>query len=105
MAKGDADKVQNQIDYQGGTAQNNVNNLWGQNTDRTTNFQNLYQGAVGQNTNNYNDVMNSFKTFIGGRYQPKTDTATGPAGTTAASVDDSLYAPTGDPNKDAVLAL
>ena len=66
MAKGDSNKVQNQVDQQGGTAQNNLNNLWGQNTDRTTNFQNLYQGAAGQNQGNYNDVMAGFQQFMKG---------------------------------------
>lgn len=64
MAKGDSQNSQNAIDTQGGRAQNNLNNLWGQNTDRTTNFQNLFQNAVGQNQNNYSDIMGMFQSFL-----------------------------------------
>jgi hypothetical protein len=91
MAKGDANKVQNQIDYQGGTAQNNLNNLWGQNTDRTTNFQNLFQGGVNQNLNDYSGIKNAYQsfastmpnagnlysTFLGSKYSGAAPTASG----------------------------
>lgn len=96
MAKGDADKSQNQIDYQGGTAQNNLNNLRSSNQSMQQNFQSLYGPAAATNVGNYNQVQgaydqflngmpnqgNLYSTFLGPRYNGATQA--GPASSTAA---------------------
>lgn len=108
MPKGDSQNSQNAIDTQGGIAQNNLNNLWGQNTDRTTNFQNLYQTGVGNNLNDYQSIMNNYRNFLnpgsasqgGGSGQQTNGNTQQPANPN--------FTPnqlTGDPNKDAILNL
>jgi hypothetical protein len=66
MAKGDADKVQNSVDYRGGTAQNTLDNQIKYNTGQTGNFQSLYGPAATTNVNNYNDVQASYDNFLKG---------------------------------------
>jgi hypothetical protein len=66
MAKGDADKVQNQIDQQGGIAQNTLNNQIGYNTGQTGNFQQLYAPAAQENVNNYHAGQDAYNQFLKG---------------------------------------
>ncbi len=77
MAKGDSNASQTAIDTQGGRAQNNLTNLWGQNTDRTTNFQNLFSTGVKQNLNDYSGISQQYKNFLNPQQaaptQPKQD--------------------------------
>lgn len=63
MAKGDDKRARNQIDRQGGLAQNNLDNLrtgilW-QNQD----FQNNYRNAVNQANVDYPNIMGKFREF------------------------------------------
>lgn len=67
MAKGDADKVQNQIDYQGGTAQNNINNAQTYNTGQTGNFQQLYAPSAEKNVANYDSGQAAYDQFLKGQ--------------------------------------
>lgn len=64
MAKGDADKVQNSVDYRGGTAQNVLTNQQGYNTGQTANFQQLFAPAAAENVNNYNQGQSAYDTFL-----------------------------------------
>lgn len=66
MAKGDSDKVQNSIDYRGGTAQNTLNNQMNQNTALQGQFGSLYAPAAATNVNNYNDVQGAYDNFLKG---------------------------------------
>jgi hypothetical protein len=66
MAKGDADKVQNQIDYQGNSAKNNVNNALTYNTGQTGNFQQLYAPAAAENVKNYDSGQAAYDQFLSG---------------------------------------
>lgn len=66
MAKGDSNKAQNQIDYQGGTAQNNVNNLNQRNVDQYGQVSNLFGAGAQTNVNNYNDIQKSYDSFLQG---------------------------------------
>src|SRR6185295_2178559 len=66
MAKGDSDKAQNQIDYQGTTQRNNLNNLATSNQATQQNFQSLYGHAVATNLKNYGDVQSSYDNFLNG---------------------------------------
>src|SRR5258706_13453018 len=94
MAKGDADKVQNQIDYQGNTAKNNVNNALTYNTGQTGNFQQLYAPAAQQNVVDYGSSQsaydqflkssgNLYNQFLGPKYAGAT--ATGPSSATLST--------------------
>lgn len=103
MAKGDSDKVQNQVNQQGATAQQQLTNLTGENSQRTTNFQNLFSNAVGQNQNNYNDVTNAYNAFLKGMPSSSSlyssflgpkyagASATGPASANAPTVDPNAH--------------
>lgn len=113
MAKGDSDKAQNQINQQGSITQQGINQLSQQNTDRTTNFQNLYQPATGTQLNDYGATQSSYDNFL--KSLPNSGAllnqflGSNPASSTASSakapINPSVYAPTGDANKDAVLNL
>src|SRR5665213_3642338 len=105
MAKGDSNKVQNQIDQQGGTAQNTLTNQIQNNTNQTGQFQSLYAPAAAENVSNYNSGQAAYDNFLknqpnsaalygqflGGNYAGATQTgpasATPPASTTPASTD------------------
>jgi hypothetical protein len=67
MAKGDADKVQNQIDSKGGGAQNNVNNALAYNTGQTGNFQSLYAPAAQTNVADYGGGQAAYDQFLAGQ--------------------------------------
>lgn len=126
MAKGDKNDVKDAVNTQTSNTQTGVDALRTQNQAQTSNFQNLYNPAAATNVSNYGDVMGSYKNFLNNQpnsgglltnflntnkvnpvAQPNATGATslGPSGASAGAVDESLYAPTGDPNKDAVLAL
>lgn len=126
MAKGDKNDVKDAVNTQTNSVQTGIDSLRTANQGQTQNFQNLYNPAAATNVGNYGDVMGSYKSFLGNQPnsgqlltnflgtnkvnpvpQPNATGATslGPSGASATAVDDSLYAPTGDPNKDAVLAL
>ena len=64
MAKGDSNKVQNQIDYQGGTAQNNLTNQLSNNTNQTGAFQSLYAPAAAKNVANYDSGQAAYDAFL-----------------------------------------
>ena len=61
MPKGDPSRIQNAIDYQGGMAQNNLNNQRARWLNQNNTFWNNYQNAVGQQTGDYNNMMNQYK--------------------------------------------
>lgn len=67
MAKGDANRMQNQIDYQGGTAQNNLNQMRNNFGNQNSTMWSNYQNAVGQGNSDYGDLMS--------RYRSATDSA------------------------------
>src|SRR5258706_11272185 len=100
MAKGDADKVQNQIDYQGNTAKNNVNNALTYNTGQTGNFQQLYAPAAQQNVADYGSGQsaydqflkssgNLYNQFLGPKYAGATQT--GPASNQPLQIDPNAH--------------
>ncbi len=103
MAKGDADKVQNQIDYQGNTGKNNVNNALAYNTGQTGNFQQLFAPAAQGNVADYGGgqaaydqflkgMPNSgslYGKFLGGNYAGATQT--GPASANPPQVDPNAH--------------
>lgn len=61
MAKGDAGRAQNQIDFQGGLAQNNLNNTRN-NLDPVRQFsQNNYMSSAGTNLGNYDEIMQNYR--------------------------------------------
>lgn len=59
MAKGDHSRVQNSIDYQGGTAQNNLNNLRTNITRQNQGFENRFNVAADQGNQDYGNLMNT----------------------------------------------
>jgi hypothetical protein len=111
MAKGDKAKVQNAIDYNYDAARQTAQNLQGENTQRTTQFQNLYSPAVQQNLGSYGDIMGGYQgflnrlpnsgnllnQFLGGSYN------TGQGGVPQQPQQQPQS--TGDPNRDRALAL
>src|SRR5678815_4030474 len=63
MAKGDDSRSRNQIDYQQGMAQNNLNNLRDANIGALQTSQNGLSTATAQQMGDYNDIMNRYKAF------------------------------------------
>src|SRR5215471_381977 len=61
MAKGDDSRSRNQINFQGGQAQNRLNNLWDTVTPQNQFFWNNYQNAANSAMPDYQNIMNSFK--------------------------------------------
>jgi hypothetical protein len=66
MAKGDADKAQNQIDYQGKTQQQNLSNLQSSNQGLQQGFQNFYNQTAPMNLGNYNQNNQAYDQFLQG---------------------------------------
>lgn len=103
MAKGDADKVQNQIDSQGGAVKNNVNNAIAYNTGQTGNFQSLYAPNADKNVANYDQGQAAYDQFLGGMPNPASlygkflggnytgATQTGPASANPPAVDPNAH--------------
>ncbi len=103
MAKGDSNKVQNQIDYQGGTAQNNLTNQLSNNTNQTGAFQSLYAPAAAENVKNYDSGQAAYDNFL--KNQPNSSalysqflgknyagaSATGPASNQPPTVDPNAH--------------
>lgn len=69
MAKGDHQRMQNQVNYQGGLAQNNLNNLRTNITRQNQGLENRYNVAADAAANDYNNLMgqggNYFSTVMG----------------------------------------
>lgn len=57
MAKGDHSRMQNQVDYQGGLAQNHLNNLRTNLTRQNQGMENRYNVAADRGNNDYDSLM------------------------------------------------
>lgn len=57
MAKGDHSRMQNQLDYQGGTAQNNLNNLRTNLTRQNQGLENRFNVAADRGNQDYGNLM------------------------------------------------
>lgn len=66
MAKGDSSRVQNAIDYQGGTAQNVLNNQITRSNQLYGGMLKNYNTGVDMNLPDYSNVMQSYKDFLSG---------------------------------------
>lgn len=65
MAKGDASKAQNQIDYRGNYAQNNLDNLRNNLVPQNQQLQNRYNVSADQSEQNYRDMFNQYNNLYG----------------------------------------
>lgn len=100
MAKGDSSRAQNQLNYQGGTAQNVLNNVTGKMNDQYGNFMQNYNSAAGRQPQDYADIMSGYKNInsgITGAYQPLISSAqdfatgrTGGVGLDNTNVNDAI---------------
>lgn len=66
MAKGDQSRYQNTINYQGGLAQNNLDNLRNNMGNTQGTFWNNYNTGVGMNLASYDEIMGRYRDFLGG---------------------------------------
>jgi hypothetical protein len=66
MSKGDHDRVQNQINTQGGTTQNTLNNSRGDATRQNQGFENHYNTAYDQNYGDYLNQGQQGNSILGG---------------------------------------
>jgi len=57
MAKGDKDKMQNQVNHQGGYAQNNLNNLRNNMLRQNEGLENRFNVAADQGNTDYSNLM------------------------------------------------
>ena len=64
MAKGDAKRVQNQLDYQGGLAQNYLNNTRDDIKPQNQALQNRYNQSADQSTQNYNQMFSGYNDLL-----------------------------------------
>jgi hypothetical protein len=64
MAKGDHKRVQNEVDYQGGTAQNHVNNLRTNITRQNQGFENRYNVAADRNMQDYDRLTGTGYNYL-----------------------------------------
>jgi len=91
MAKGDSDRSQNQINAQGGLAQNTLNNTRTNLSNQQGQFWNNYQGAVPGQLSNYNEIMNNYNSFLAGQnpgQQPQGSQKTGQFSATGNAAQD-----------------
>lgn len=58
-----SNRLQNQIDYQGGLAQNTLNNLRNTTNNQNATFWNNYMSGVGKNTGSYDEIMGNYRNF------------------------------------------
>jgi hypothetical protein len=65
MAKGDHQRMQNQTDYQGGLAQNHLNNLRTNLTRQNQGLENRFNVAADRGLNDYNSLMGSGTSILG----------------------------------------
>jgi len=66
MPKGDHKRVSNEIDAQGATSQNSLNNTMGTINGSLNTFMNNYNTGVGMDLNSYNEIMQGYRDFLGG---------------------------------------
>ena len=64
MAKGDANKAQNQIDYRGNQAQNQLTNTFNNLLPQNQSLQNRYNVAADQSEKNYGQMYNSYNDLL-----------------------------------------
>ena len=65
MAKGDASKAQNQIDYRGNYAQNQLTNTYQNLLPQNQALQNRYNVSADQSEKNYQDMYNQYNNLYG----------------------------------------
>lgn len=65
MAKGDHKRIENATQYQGGLAQNRLDNLRTDITRNNQNFENLFNSAVGQGQQDYRNIMSGYQNLLG----------------------------------------
>lgn len=63
MAKGDSNKAQNQINYQGGLAQNTLNNQRDRTNQLYGGMYNNWMSGMGRNLADYDSIMNNWQNF------------------------------------------
>lgn len=61
MAKGDDSRSRNQIDYQGGLAQNHLDNLRNEVVSQNQNLWNNFMSSAGRGMEDYGNLMNKFQ--------------------------------------------
>ena len=64
MPKGDPSRIQNAINYQGGMAQNQLNNLRNQTTNQYQGLYNQYQTAANRGMQDYDTIMQNYQNFL-----------------------------------------
>lgn len=73
MAKNDASKVQNQLDYRGDQSQNQLNNVRDNLLPQNQSLQNRYNVSADQSNKDYGNIMGNYNSFLsspGASYTP-----------------------------------
>src|SRR5437016_13448103 len=62
-----SNRLQNTINYQGGLAQNTLNNLRTNTGNQNATFWNNYMTGAGQNLGSYDEIMGNYRNFAQGQ--------------------------------------